>query len=117
MNKEYKFRSAFLLLVFLTLYIVLLITLYSVQIRQADFFSTLGEKQYEVSITTTPPRAPIYDRSGKNMLAMNKDIISAFVLPKKINAPHILEPFLKKYFPGVHKRLSKNWNMHFMFVK
>ncbi|MBT3455610.1 penicillin-binding protein 2 [bacterium] len=116
MKKEYNIRSFFIFIGFIVFYAILIIALYNIQILQKNFFSQLGEKQYETSITTTPPRAPIFDRNG-NMLALNKDIVSAFLLPKQIKDPKNLETFLKKHFPESHKRLDKNLRKHFIFIK
>ena len=64
-----------------------------------------------------PNRATIFDRSGKQFLAMNKDCFSLFILPKTIKSAETLLPFLQKYFPQAVDRLQKNKDKHFMFVQ
>ncbi len=117
MSKNYSIRIGFVFLVLCFLYIVILFNLYLIQVRHHPFFSSLGEKQYNVTITTTPPRAPIVDRSGKQLLAMNKESLSAFILPKTIQTAQVLEPFLQQYFPHAYLRLLTHRASNFMYVK
>ncbi|MFC1841880.1 peptidoglycan D,D-transpeptidase FtsI family protein, partial [Candidatus Dependentiae bacterium] len=93
------------------------VNLFTIQIMQNDFFKNLGKKQYDLTITMKPERAPIFDRSGTQFLAMSKDCFSAFVLPRQIKSKDVLIDFLQTHFPKSVKRLEKNKDKHFMFVQ
>ena len=121
MMQECKLRTGFVFLLFCALYALILFNLYSIQIRQRHFFKELGSRQYHVSVTSMPPRAEIFDRNGKN-LAINKDQLSCFILPKTLKNPSQTKAFLKKHFPQAYERLTKalatGKNIpHFLFVK
>jgi cell division protein FtsI/penicillin-binding protein 2 len=116
MNTAHKIRASFVFLFFCSLYAIILINLYSIQIRQRNFFKNLGKQQYNISIKCTPERALIYDRNSQP-LAMNKMAFSAFILPKKIESIEAVEQFLKKYFPQALERWYQHQHDHFMFVK
>ena len=116
MNKRYHIRVASVFLFFCSLYLIILSSLYVIQIKQREFFINLGHQQYHVTTKTIPSRALIYDRN-KQALAMNKDSIAAFVMPKKIEQPEKLEPFLKKYFPQALERLYNNRQGNFLYLK
>ncbi len=120
MMQECKLRTGFVFLLFCALYALILFNLYSIQIRQRHFFKELGSRQYHVMVSSMPPRAEIFDRHGKN-LAINKDQLSAFILPKSLKTAKETKSFLKKHFPQAFERLMKvetNKNVpHFLFVK
>jgi len=117
MDKSYKTRTIFIFLLFSSAYLIIALNLYLLQIRQNDFFKTLGKRQYNVQITRHPARAPIFDRSGKQYLAMNKDCYSAFILPKQLISEKQLLPFLQNHFPNALQRFQKNKDKKFMFVQ
>ena len=117
MTSRYKLRATIIFFVFGMLYAIIAINLYLIQITHHDFYTNLAYQQYNVTITKTPPRAPIFDRTGKHYLAMNKNCVSAFVLPTQLTSPETLEPFLHHHFPQALKRLHVNRNKHFMFIK
>lgn len=117
MDKSYKLRTIFIFLIFCSLYMIIAVNLFMIQIMQSDFFSSLGKKQYHVTVSMKPERAPILDRTAKQFLAMNKDCFSAFVLPRQITSTKTLIKFLKQHFPHSISRLEKNKNKHFMFVQ
>jgi len=117
MDKSYKLRTVFIFLIFCSLYLIIGINLYLIQIMQNSFFSNLGKKQYNVTCTMHPRRSAIFDRTGKQFLAMNKDCFSLFMLPKNVTSPKTLTPFLKKHFPKALERWEKNKDKHFMFVQ
>lgn len=112
-----RIRSTIIFFILTALYIVIGINLYSIQIKHHDFYKKLAEQQYHVTITQTPSRGPIFDRTGKNYLAMNKDYISAFILPTQLTNIVQTKEFLKKHFPSALKRFDQNKNKHFMFIK
>ncbi len=113
---NYKVRSALIFLLFCSLYAIIIANLYSIQIKQQDFYANLGSKQYYVTVTQRPPRALILDRNSKP-LALNKDALSAFIMPKMMKDPETLKPFLKAHYPKAFERLQEKPNAHFLFVK
>jgi cell division protein FtsI/penicillin-binding protein 2 len=117
MNKEqFKVRATFIFFIFVSLYAVIIFNLYCIQIKNRDFYVNLGTKQYNVTRTQAPERALIYDRHGQP-LALNKQQFSAFVLPKKLQSPETLEPFLHKHFPSGKDRLYEHRTSPFLFIK
>ncbi len=116
MNSSYKFRAGLVFFFFCSLYVIIACNLYLIQIKQRDFFSSLAQQQYTLTLTTHPPRALILDRNG-NPLAMNKESLSAFIEPKKIEQVAPLERFLKKHFPGALERWYAHRDAAFLFIK
>lgn len=102
---------------FLALYGLLIVNLYVLQILQSTFFKERGQKQYCMAITVTPPRAEIFDRTGRHLLALNKEAYAAFIIPNCLNQKKQVVPFLKKYFTEAAARLAKNPSSHFMYIK
>lgn len=117
MAKPNNIRISFIFLLFLTLYGALLANLYIIQIKQTKFFKNLAQQQYHTTITLKPPRAEIYDRTGKQLLAMNQDSLSAFITPSSIENREAVEKFLEDNFPAAYTRLKQGKNHHFMYVK
>lgn len=111
-----KSRSSIIFLVFGAIYAVVLANLIYLQLIQHSFFTQLGQKQYHVNITSYPPRGLILDRNGK-FLAINKDSLAAFILPKQLEDRKQLEAFLSKYFPAARERLKTHVNTHFLYVQ
>ncbi len=116
MNIAYKIRSSFIFLFFCSLYIIILFNLYSIAIKQRNFFTNLAKQQYMITVTSAPERALIYDRNGCP-LVINKPMLSAFILPKALESIETLEPFLKKYFPKALERLYQHPEARFLYVK
>lgn len=98
------------------IYGIIIFNLYLIQIQQNNFFKDLGEKQYNVTMQTFPQRAYIYDRNN-NLVALNKDNFSAFILPKTLLQEKETLAFLKKYFHTSYERFSEYKNKSFMFIK
>ena len=117
MIHSFKLRSTIIFFFFTMLYAAVGINLYVIQIKQHDFYKKLAEQQYHVTITQTPLRGPIFDRTGQNYLAMNKDYIAAFILPTQMKDKKQTLKFLKKHFPHMIARFEKNKHKHFMFIK
>lgn len=111
-----KSRSSIIFLLFGAIYAVVLANLIYLQLIQHSFFTQLGQKQYHVNITSYPPRGLILDRNGK-FLAINKDSLAAFILPKQLENKKQLESFLAKYFPSAKERLKTHTNAHFLYVQ
>jgi len=114
--KHYKIRASIIFLFFCFLYACIFFRLYLIQIKYHDVYAHMGKKQYHVTITQAPPRAPIYDRSH-HYLAVNKDSVSAFILPKSLENQSQLEKFLSVHFPQALTRLHNHKNSYFMYVK
>lgn len=117
MHKEHNTRLGIVFFTLVTLYAAVIINLYCIQVKKNNFFSHLGTKQYASLITITPERAPIMDRSGTLFLATNKDALSAFITPNKLESAQTLMPFLKEHFPQSIPRLSLQNNRNFMYLK
>lgn len=114
---SFKSRSTIVFFILTSLYILIGINLYIIQIKHHDFYKKLAEQQYHVTITHIPSRGPIIDRTGKNYLAMNKDYISAFILPTQLTNIVHTKKFLREHFPAALTRFEHNKNKHFMFIK
>ena len=117
MIQSFRLRSTIIFFFFTMLYALIGINLYVIQIKHHDFYKKIAEQQYHVIITQTPLRGPIFDRTGRNYLAMNKDYIAAFILPTQLNDKKRTVKFLQKHFPHTLKRLAHNKDKHFMFIK
>jgi len=117
MIQSFRFRSTIIFFLFTILYTLVGINLYVIQIKQHSFYKKIAEQQYHVTITNTPSRGPIMDRTGRNYLAMNKDYIAAFILPTQLTDKKRTLHFLKKHFPHTIKRFAHNNHKHFMFIK
>ncbi len=117
MNAQPNSRLILLFFIFVSMYLFVLFNLYLVQIRRAQFFQTLAYQQYTTTTTLTPPRAEIYDRSGVQPLALNKESIAAFIIPSKLEQKEALSRFLEKHFKNAAARLKKQSRSHFMYLK
>ena len=115
MRQSSKIRSTLIFMIFLSLYLVLVINLYFIQVWQTNFFSALGNRQYHIELTNYPIRGEILDRYGRPV-ALNRENISAFVLPKQLEDAKKLNRFLKKYFPSSYERLKKSGDKHFIYI-
>lgn len=117
MNRsQFKIRSALIFLIFCLCYFIIFLKLYHIQVHNKDFYSNLGAKQYNVTITQAPERALIYDRN-KHPLALNKQHYAAFIFPKKLHNAKALESFLDTHFPQAKERLDAHRMAPFMFIK
>jgi cell division protein FtsI (penicillin-binding protein 3) len=110
-------RLIIIFFVFIALYVLVLINLYVVQIKRARFFQSLAQKQYSMMVTSTPWRAEIFDRTGLQPLALNKESIAAFITPSNLEDSKRLQPFLEKNFKQAAERFKKNKKSHFLYVK
>lgn len=116
MISSYKHRSTRLFFLFLGAYAIIVLNLYITQINNHSFYQELKHKQYYVTITNMPPRAPILDRNG-NYLALNKESLAAFIMPKQLENPEQLLNFLSQHFPKSRERFEQYKNHHFMYVQ
>lgn len=117
MNKAYNLRVGWVFLFFCIAYVIIACNLFFIQVMRSDFFSSLGKQQYEVVLTLEPPRAAIMDRTGKQFLALNKESVAAFILPRQVHEPEKLAAFLKKHFPAAYKRLGRHDDSYFIYVR
>lgn len=108
-------RSFFIFFILICLYGIIVANLYVIQVKQQSFFTNLGEKQYNISTTTLPERAQIFDRNG-TPVALNKDSFAAFIIPKQITDRTIIQAFLDEHFPGAAQRLTTSWDKNFFFI-
>src|SRR5579872_7235121 len=99
---DIKFRITVIFMLFFMLYIVIILNLYNIQMRNTIFYTQLGQQQYYGLHTHAPPRGLIYDRNG-TLLTLNQDCLSAFVLPKQLKDAETTLLFLKKYFPQAYR--------------
>lgn len=111
-----KSKTSIIFLFLAGCYLLVIANLIYLQIIQHTFFTQLGQKQYHVNITSYPPRGLILDRNGK-FLAINKDSLAAFMLPKQLEDRKQLESFLAKHFPIARERLKTHGNAHFLYVQ
>jgi len=114
--KDYKIRVFIVLSVFFVFFSIILVRLFLIQINQKDFFRTLAQHQHEISITINPPRANIVDRMGK-VIAFNRDIPSAFILPHQLKHGQKTEKFLKRHFPEVYERMQVYPEKYFLWIE
>jgi cell division protein FtsI (penicillin-binding protein 3) len=92
-----------------------MINFFGIQVLHHAFYTNLGKRQYETSITVYPPRGLICDRNGKPM-TLNIESTSAFVLAKQLENKQALSSFLKKHFPEAFDRLQST-TQNFMYIK
>lgn len=116
MDKTHKIRTTVVFFIFCMLFVAALINLYSLQIKQHTFFVDLGNQQYYCTVTSYAPRANILDRNG-TPLALNKETVSAFMMPRMVKDPTTLKQFLVKYFPEAHERFIKKPQAQFAYIK
>lgn len=112
----HNLRIATVYLVFIGILVIIWLNLVNVQIIKHSFFKGLAKKQYEVSLTVPQPRALIVDRKG-NPLALNKDSIAAFILPKQLEQPQEVATFLRDHFPQAHSRIQTMRHSFFNYIK
>lgn len=117
MTHPYKLRSGIIFLICCIFFFIIAINLYFIQIHNAAFYAHLAQQQHHVNISQFSPRADIYDRTGKQLLACNKESVSAFLIPNELKNPEEVTKFLHKHFPQAEKLLKKHKNKPFMYIK
>lgn len=115
-NDIQKQRVLILFFCFCGMYSIICANLYRIQIYRHQFFRELGQKQYSTVITIPVSRAPIYDRNGDH-LAINKECISACLIPSECKEENALIEFLKDHFPLSVDRFEQHRASNFMFIK
>lgn len=109
-------RSIIVFFVFVILYLIVLLNLFSIQILNRNFYLKLARDQHAISVTNYPERAQIVDRNYKP-ITLNRDSVAAFILPHQLVEPQKLNSFLRKNFPDAYKRLSQHKHKYFMYVQ
>lgn len=109
-------RSSLVFFAFILLYVLIIGNLYFIQIINGSYYTQLGERQYNVTVTRYPTRAEITDRNG-NPLALNKDSVSAFIIPCKLSQPSEVKNFLAQNFPDAYNRLCTKSRSQFLYIK
>jgi cell division protein FtsI (penicillin-binding protein 3) len=109
-------RLTIIFLVFCIYYCILVAHLYTIGVRNTQYFSTLGTQQYRVTLTAPSARAHIYDRFHEP-LALNIESFSAFITPCHLEQPQATQLFLKIHFPHAYARYEKNKKAQFLYVK
>lgn len=94
-NSKMMKRGVFLLFFFLILSIVIVITLFKIQILGYDDYQKRVIDQLTVETKVNPNRGIIYDRNG-TVLASNKTVWVLYVIPKKIKDPEFVARELSK---------------------
>jgi cell division protein FtsI (penicillin-binding protein 3) len=103
-------------MLFCLVYFIAIANLFLIQIIQHHFYAHLAQRQYQTTITSLPIRGVIYDRH-ENLLALNKESISAFITPRNLMEPQKLKLFLTHHFPDAAKRLTQSTKKHFMYIQ
>ena len=113
---QHNKRIALIFALFCCAYAVLVTNLYRLQISNHQFYCQLGTQQYHVKMIQIPPRAAIFDRTGKQYLAMNQESLSAFILPNQLTNAQSLGPLLHTYFPAMFDKWQQHKNRSFLFI-
>ena len=114
--RDYKVRIAIVFIFFATLFVVIAVRLFLLQIKQKNFFKLLAEQQYELQVKMTPPRGVIVDASKKYPMAFNRHVTSAFIVPSALSESSKTLKMLKKRYPEVYARYRKNPDKHFLWL-
>lgn len=117
MKHAYKIRIGTIFIILLFAYTIIIFNLYVIQLYNHAFFTSLATKQYNLTLTKNPPRAAIFDRAGDNYLAMNKDSVSAFIIPNKLIHYDAVAQFLQEHFPAAYDRLLAHRDKPFLYIK
>jgi cell division protein FtsI (penicillin-binding protein 3) len=114
--RDYRFRVIWVFVFFCTLFVVIAVRLFVVQIKHKQFFKLLAQQQYAVQIKIMPPRGDIFDASGVTPLAFNRRVVSAFLVPSSLGPQSSTLKMLKRHYPDVLKRYNKNPSKHFLWL-
>ena len=88
-NKKIFKRGVFLLFFFVFISILVLLTLFKIQILGYDDYQKKVIDQLTVETNVNPARGVIYDRNG-NILASNKTVWVLYLMPKMITDPEFI---------------------------
>ncbi|MCL5875803.1 MAG: penicillin-binding protein 2 [Candidatus Dependentiae bacterium] len=116
MNKAYSSRIAVIFFIFCFLYFAIVLNLFFIQIIHQQFYVRIGKSQYETTCAVEQQRATIIDRTGQ-FLALNKESVAAFILPRYIENNEKVTSFLQNYFPTALQRLQSHERANFLYIK
>lgn len=116
LGRDYKLRMLLVFCFFCSLFAVLVVRLFLLQIKQNDFFKNLAAQQYELQIKIVPARGVIFDASLQYPLVFNRRSLSAFIVPSALEQHSSTVKFIKKQFPDVYKRFCKQPDKHFLWL-
>ncbi len=114
-QKNYHVRIIPVFLLFLTIFLIITLRFYSIQIHKHHFFTQMGTQQYDMTHTMPALRGTIFDRD-KKPLTINAQAPSAFILTKHMHHPKETRAFLEQYFPNVYAQLLKQPERAFFWV-
>lgn len=115
-GSEKKTRIGILFCFFVCAYGGIIVRLFYIQIVQEAFYTSYAERQYYGSVMQYPPRATILDRNGA-YLAMNKETLSAFIVPPLVQEWESLLSFVKTYFSDQYDRIKESKDKKFVYLK
>ncbi len=115
--RDYKIRIIIIFSIFFIFYCIIGIRLFLLQVLQKDFFNILARQQHQLTMTISPPRGLIFDRSGSVVLALNQDVVSAFILPHQFKKSDKTKKFLQRYYPDVFDRMKAYSERHFLWLE
>jgi len=114
-KKNYKRKLFIVVLTFLLLYGIVIFRLFIIQIYNKDFFAVLAKQQYVTEITTQPARAGMFDRNNVP-LTLNREGLSAFILPHRFHESEKTNSLLKKHFKSVYKKMRNDRKRRFLWL-
>jgi len=115
-NRERNNRLTIIFFCSCIAFMAIIVNLYRLAIYEHSFFQRLGQEQCQRVITICGARAPIYDCTS-NFLAINKECISAFLVPATCHDSPAVKKFLRRYFPQAADRLQAQPSSAFMYIK
>lgn len=115
-KKDYKGRLTGIVLIFVFLYGAIIIRLWFVQVYNNVFFRRLAHNQYVVDVSLDPSRGVIKDRHG-HLLALNREIPSAFVVPHQWTTPEATKAFLKQHYPSILQAIEQHPERKFFWLE
>jgi cell division protein FtsI (penicillin-binding protein 3) len=116
-HQPHNIRFTIIFFLFCLSFLGIVANLYRIQILQYHFFEQLAQEQYQSIITIPTSRAPIFDRTGTQFLALNKECISAFMVPATCKESVRVQSFLRAHFPAALERLNQHPHSPFMYIK
>jgi stage V sporulation protein D (sporulation-specific penicillin-binding protein) len=114
-NSKQRLKIVLIFAGFCGCYGAVIYKLYRMQIVQHVFYKNLAKKQSQISITQNPPRAFIFDRNGV-AIASNREALSAFIIPKKIQNKEVVAQFLEKNFPKSYQQFQSKKDATFLYI-
>jgi len=109
-------RLKIIFYIFCVCYGIILCNLFRIQVICHKTYLDLANQQYQSTVTVPASRSAIYDRNG-NFLALNKECISAYIIPSLCKNQSELNTFFSHNFPSAYERFSHQNKSQFMYVK